>query len=157
MPEKVFKCTDAKCQRNFFWDKLGLKKSQETDISDKYHNCMLFLDDELTLDQIGRIWGMSRERIRQIEEKAIFHLMEGLLKTKDKESEGLWIQIDSVRINKFRNLLRKRKEKIRKMQDRRKKPTNENLKVDFSKKCLRGESKNQPERRVYHAKNKGGC
>ncbi len=40
------------------------------------YGCTCLISHPMTLEQIGTMWGLSRERIRQIEEKAIKNLRE---------------------------------------------------------------------------------
>lgn len=46
-------------------------KAKETEASMEFGNCMLMLTRSFTLEEIGEMWGLTRERIRQIEERAL--------------------------------------------------------------------------------------
>ena len=65
-------CVNYKCRHNFFWEEIKMKGNKsivgrsETP-AEEFGNCMCLLDRELTLDEIGEIYRMSRERVRQIE------------------------------------------------------------------------------------------
>lgn len=69
-------CLNKPCHHNMFWDGLKLtKKAGSTEASLEFFNCMTLLSRELTLEEIGEMWGMSRERIRQIERDATIKLL----------------------------------------------------------------------------------
>jgi hypothetical protein len=73
-------CLNTSCHHNMFWDKLKLPKgAHPTDASLESKNCMSLLSRDLTLEEIGEAWGVTRERIRQIERDAMIKLLkEGL-------------------------------------------------------------------------------
>ena len=72
-------CMNQKCSHNIFWEKIkkGIGRCHKRIMLNKrtaaedFGNCMCLLDRELTLDEIGEIYGLSRERIRQIEGAAM--------------------------------------------------------------------------------------
>src|SRR4030042_3666994 len=69
-------CKRTSCRHNMFWDELNLgPKAKETKASLESSNCMCLLKGEMTLDEIGDMWGMTRERIRQIERDALIKLL----------------------------------------------------------------------------------
>jgi hypothetical protein len=82
-------CRDFKCEHNFFWNKSNIfSPSKETEDTIKVNNCMCLLNEEMTLDQIGEIFGLTRERVRQIEENAIRKVCAAILShKKDNFSE----------------------------------------------------------------------
>jgi hypothetical protein len=64
-------CQNRKCRHHVLWDELNLPDGKETEASLKFHNCMCLIYGELTLEETGQIWGLTRERIRQIELNAL--------------------------------------------------------------------------------------
>ena len=72
-------CPWVRCKHHFIWlvwDKLRDKSNDEiTDcITEMKFSCVLDIVDnyrEMTLEQIGELLNLTRERVRQIEEKAI--------------------------------------------------------------------------------------
>ena len=68
---QAWPCQNFACEENVFYWKLNLAHHYETEMTEKIGNCLINNVDEWTLDQIGKAWGLSRERIRQIEEKAM--------------------------------------------------------------------------------------
>ena len=72
-------CPWARCKHHFIWlvwHKLRDRSDDEiTDCITKIkHSCVLDIVDnyrEMTLEQIGQLLNLTRERVRQIEEKAI--------------------------------------------------------------------------------------
>jgi hypothetical protein len=74
-------CKVTSCQHNMFWDKLNLSpKAQETPMSLSSSNCMRFPGEEMTLQDISEMWGLTRERVRQIERDAIMKLLSLVIK-----------------------------------------------------------------------------
>jgi hypothetical protein len=74
-------CKVTSCRHNMFWDKLNLSpKAQETRMSLSSSNCMRFPREEMTLQDISEMWGLTRERVRQIERDAIMKLLSLLIK-----------------------------------------------------------------------------
>ena len=89
-------CQDFSCMFNLFWDKLELKKPNY-ELGSLFYNCekILFcIYPRLTLEMIGEIWGLSRERIRQLEDRALRKLKasfeyleeEGLIQPRSHEA-----------------------------------------------------------------------
>lgn len=75
-------CQDFKCKHNIFWDKCNkFAPSKETEDAVGFMNCMCLLDEELTLEQIAGMFGLTRERVRQIEETAIRKVCSAILST----------------------------------------------------------------------------
>lgn len=64
-------CQNIDCQHNVFYKGLGFKNCGETEISNSFNNCMLQINQNLTLEQIGEMFGISTTRVRAIEEKAL--------------------------------------------------------------------------------------
>lgn len=71
-------CQNFDCKQNIFWKELKLKRPKETELAKYFKNCMLNIDREMTLEEIGQMWGITRERVRQIEERAILKLYKRL-------------------------------------------------------------------------------
>ena len=67
-------CRNLACDDNIFYHKLQLKKPKETNVSRRLKNCTNNLDTELTLQEIADMWGLTRERVRQIEDKGLHKL-----------------------------------------------------------------------------------
>ena len=94
-------CHNRNCRHNILWKKLRLKHGKETDITHEFCNCTYFLDGKQhTLQDIAECWGMSRERIRQVEEKALIHFGNAARRMKFAE---LYESIDllQAKIDKF--------------------------------------------------------
>lgn len=73
-------CTNFVCQENLFYRQIvDPKKAKETERSKEIGNCLLMNDRSWTLEEIGECWGLSRERIRQIEEKAMARVEKGTI------------------------------------------------------------------------------
>jgi len=88
-------CMQANCRHNVFWVKLGLnKRAGSNRVSRQFHNCMCLFDKDLTLDKIGAMWGLSRERVRQIERNATIKLLshgidKDILEAMDIDHQGV--------------------------------------------------------------------
>jgi hypothetical protein len=104
-------CEITFCHHNMFWDGLKLnKRAQPTEASLEFSNCMALLDREMTLEEIGEMWGISRERIRQIERDATMKLLAlglnkmALLKEFDFRTDKGLIKkrLDKLRFKKYR-------------------------------------------------------
>lgn len=98
-----------------FWDKLGLnKKAHSTEASLRFSNCMCLLDKELTLEEIGDMWGISRERVRQVERDGIIKFLSlkmkehDFLKELDVNKDFIQRKLDSLKSKKY-NTKRNRK------------------------------------------------
>ena len=68
-------CKDFDCQHNFFYTGLRLANPQETEKTASILNCCCLIDGPWTLDEVGQAWGVSRERIRQMERDAFIHFL----------------------------------------------------------------------------------
>lgn len=101
-------CKITSCRHNMFWDELKLpKKSHEISISLADSNCMYLLKREMTLDDIGKMWGITRERVRQIERDAIIKLLSpslwknSFLKELDLDEDFLREKLDFLKTKKI--------------------------------------------------------
>lgn len=63
-------CQNKDCRHHVLWRDLDLPKGKETPVSLSFSNCMCLINRTFTLEEIGELWGLTRERIRQIEERA---------------------------------------------------------------------------------------
>ena len=59
------------CRYNLFFKEDWTRCDKNSDIAKEIKNCVLLIESPLTLEEIGKMWGLSRERIRQIENCAI--------------------------------------------------------------------------------------
>ena len=73
-------CRNTKCKhnvlfKNIFSEPINGQQNQltphETDVSRSFLNCMLCLDRDLTLEELGELYGCSYETIRRIIARAI--------------------------------------------------------------------------------------
>ncbi len=104
-------CLLTICPHNMFWDGLKLPKGAHiTGFSLSFSNCMCLLDEEWTLEDIAELWGMTRERIRQIERDAIIKL---LSKSLGKHKFMKEFSLSESFIRKKLELLRAKKHKSR--------------------------------------------
>ena len=73
MGSRTGNCEVFECRYNVFEgiDPEDRHPNKETDLM---RNCVFNVDRKWTLEEIAEIWGLSRERIRQVEEKAINRL-----------------------------------------------------------------------------------
>jgi len=80
-------CPDYRCPHNLFWEGLSLdgRKIHLTDKALAIGNCCCLVDEPWTLQEIGEVWGLTRERIRQYEAKA-------LRKVQKKNGRGLLLK-----------------------------------------------------------------
>ncbi len=65
-------CEKTSCKHNFFYKS---PRRIDTKTSREMKNCMCNLDRALSLTEIGEMFGVSRERIRQIELRAIYKFL----------------------------------------------------------------------------------
>jgi len=63
-------CQNFQCSYNLFE---GVRECNRhpNDETDRMGNCVLRVDHTWTLEEIAQIWGLTRERVRQIQDKAI--------------------------------------------------------------------------------------
>lgn len=74
-------CRNYECRHNFFYRGLRLgSRFRETELSLSWSNCDKNIQRRCKLREIGEMWGMSKERVRQIQDKAIVNFIEGLKK-----------------------------------------------------------------------------
>jgi len=68
-PDLSRPCQNYDCRHNMFAYglKLDRERIKETRKTRSIRNCDKLIDSEWTLEEIGQAWGLSRERIRQIE------------------------------------------------------------------------------------------
>jgi len=73
---ETWPCQNRRCHHHIHAYDLGLnsKKYKETDKSLEIGNCCKKICSEWTLEEIAECWGLTRERIRQIEEKGLDRL-----------------------------------------------------------------------------------
>jgi RNA polymerase sigma factor (sigma-70 family) len=70
-------------------------------------------DDPMTLDAIGETFGLTRERIRQIEKKALENLREGALSKKLKAHLGIDVEVSQAPEMSISPVKKTRKKKIK--------------------------------------------
>ncbi len=101
-------CQNFNCRHSMFWKELELNnKAKPEKISEEFMNCMCLLSRELTLEEIGEMWGLTRERVRQIERDAIIKILSlGLKKTSAKKKDIEKNIMDSMGINIDNKLIR---------------------------------------------------
>jgi len=88
-------CLFVNCKHNMYWEGLNIKNPTDTERFEEFKNCMLLLDEPITLEDIGRAWGISRERVRQIEDNALTKVMKRLHFDPEKRQElKLYLQTD---------------------------------------------------------------
>lgn len=69
-------CKNTKCRHNILWNDLKLpQEAKETEASLSFQNCMRLVDEKSTLEVIGDIWKLTRERVRQVERDAMIKLL----------------------------------------------------------------------------------
>ena len=67
-------CRKYDCPHNLFYNRLRLgTRFKETPLAASWKNCDLNIDRKCKLREIAEMWGMSKERVRQIEERALVH------------------------------------------------------------------------------------
>lgn len=76
-------CDNYECRHNLWWKGVvkpkKVKGTQDfkaikvvvTPKAEEVHGCMCCIHEPWTLEEIGQLWGFSRERIRQVEESAL--------------------------------------------------------------------------------------
>lgn len=88
-------CPFTDCKHNMYWRGLNIKKPIYTERFKEFKNCMLLLDEPITLEDIGMAYGITRERVRQIEEKALTKVMKRLHFDPEKRQElQMFLQTD---------------------------------------------------------------
>ena len=65
-------CPFRDCKHNMYWEGLNIKNPTDTERFKEFKNCMLLLDESITLEDIGQAYGISRERVRQVEERSLW-------------------------------------------------------------------------------------
>lgn len=65
-------CQNWGCRHNLFHQQK--KGNRNSTIAKEMKNCVLFVGQPLTLEEVGDLWGLTRERVRQIERQAIIKL-----------------------------------------------------------------------------------
>ncbi len=78
-------CKKRECRHNVLWSDLDLPDGKYTTETLSFGNCMCLLDREFTLQEIGVCWGLTRERIRQIQLDA--EMKVGLICKQGKKEE----------------------------------------------------------------------
>jgi len=65
-------CKEYRCPHNLFWEqlRLNLNKIQITNKASEIRNCCCLIDEPWTPEEIGDIWGLTGEGIRQCEAMA---------------------------------------------------------------------------------------
>ncbi|MCL6577972.1 MAG: hypothetical protein K6T73_01110 [Candidatus Bathyarchaeota archaeon] len=107
-------CLNYDCRHNIFWTGLRLpSKSKETKSSREILNCCCLINHEFTLEEIGDMWGLTRDRIRQLELKAVLHSLRIILYKKGVSHPVLdYSNISKAKIIKrLKDLLRRKEEK----------------------------------------------
>src|SRR4030043_495703 len=78
-------CEKVDCPHNLFF--VGLRfKRVDTHRSRQFKNCSCLVREDLTLEEIAAMYGVTRERIRQIEEKALQKIRRLVLVGSEKKS-----------------------------------------------------------------------
>jgi hypothetical protein len=80
-------CPFRDCKHNMYWEGLNIKNPTDTERFEEFKNCMLLLDESITLEDIGQAYGISRERVRQVEEGALTVVMKRLHFNPEKRQE----------------------------------------------------------------------
>jgi len=72
-------CTNYKCPHNLFWEglKLNLAKIKITEKALEIGNCCCLIHEPWTPEEIGTVWGLAGERIKQSEATALKKVKEG--------------------------------------------------------------------------------
>jgi DNA-directed RNA polymerase sigma subunit (sigma70/sigma32) len=62
-------CTEFRCPHNLFWEqwRLNLNKIHMTNKASEIRNCCCFINEPWTPEEIGDIWGLPENGIRQCE------------------------------------------------------------------------------------------
>jgi len=120
-------CQNRICEENVFFVKLLLKNSSQNKSAAEFGNCFCNIHHPLTLEEIGSLWNMSRERVRQIEENAINNLQFELARKVKQVKEAMdhanlsFEQLFGYAIRIERDIQTKKDKKSVIQQDRRQK------------------------------------
>ena len=80
-------CRKYECRHNLFHSGLRLgSRFRETPLAESLNNCEKNIKRRCKLREIAEMWGMSKERVRQIQNLAVLHFIQGL--KKEVESNG---------------------------------------------------------------------
>lgn len=72
-------CRKYECEHNLFHTGLRLgSRFSETPLSVSWNNCDKKIDRRCKLREISEMWGISRERVRQIQNRAVVKISEEL-------------------------------------------------------------------------------
>jgi len=112
---EIWPCRNKHCHFHVHAYGLNLNQSKckETDKSLEIGNCRKRICNEWTLEEIGECLGLTRERVRQIEEKALEKLILGVKVNDFADNNSLKKQLvkrrDGIRLKREE---REKKEKI---------------------------------------------
>ncbi len=106
----IWPCQNRKCHYHIHADNLSLnlEKCNETDKSRSIGNCTKLINSPWTLEEIAKVWGITRERVRQIEEEALNKLTLSIKTDLLAEDHNLLKQLEKRR-NEIRLRIRAKK------------------------------------------------
>jgi len=78
-------CRNYECKHNLFYRGLRLgSRFTETALAVSLGNCDKNITRRCKLREIADMWGMTRERVRQIQNVAVLHFIQGVKKEVEK-------------------------------------------------------------------------